>query len=603
MASALAPSSRPARRVAPVVPGTYTRENPMAVTVPTSMQRLPPVAGKYTPIFELGRGGMGDVILAVIQGPGGFNKLQVVKQLRLELAENPEFLSMFLDEARLSARINHANVVQTNEVGFDGRHYFIAMEFLEGQSLESFFNRSAERGQLSIPIFLRILADTCAGLHHAHELLGFDGKPLNVVHRDVSPQNIFITYDGQTKVLDFGIAKAADSSSETRTGIIKGKVAYMAPEQFRSAGGVDRRADVFAMGAILWRVMTGKRLWKGLTDVEVYQQLAMETIPSPTTMNPDAPPALVEICMKALHPKPAERYQTAAALQTALEDFLDSYPQKANQRVIGKEVTELFADRREEVKQAIEARLANGLPQSTGELPHLGGAEGSAQLDASAVAPPSLGATLVAGAAGRTQAPSGVTEVMEPKKSSAPLVFGVILAAALAAIAVMVVRARRPVVAPTPVVAGEVAPATPAAQETTLLTVTVRPADARVFVDDKPMLGPSANFPRDGAQHQLRVEAPGYEPYSHWVTFGSPSLSLSLALEQKEEPKAAGRAPAAVGPGPRRPAGGGGQSASAAAAPAPTPEPAPAPTPAPAATPSRGDGLDMTDPWGTKPKR
>jgi len=173
------------------------------------------IHGKYRPIFELGRGGMANVILAVVQGPGGFNKLQVIKQLRSELALDPEFLTMFLDEARLSARINHSNVVQTNEVGHDGRHYFIAMEYLEGQSLEAFLRRAHTMGGLPLQMFLKIIVDSLEGLHYAHELADFEGNHLHVVHRDVSPQNIFVTYDGVTKVLDFGIAKAADSSSDT----------------------------------------------------------------------------------------------------------------------------------------------------------------------------------------------------------------------------------------------------------------------------------------------------------------------------------------------------------------------------------------------------
>jgi eukaryotic-like serine/threonine-protein kinase len=304
--------------------------------------------GKYLPIFQLGRGGMADVILALVQGPGGFNKLQVVKELRSELAAEPEFTSMFLDEARLSARINHPNVVQTHEVGFDGRRYFIAMEYLEGETLESCLRaaQSKHPAGLSLAVFLRVLCEVLDGLHFAHELVDFDGQPLNVVHRDISPHNIFVTYEGVPKLLDFGIAKAADSSGETRTGIIKGKVAYMAPEQLRSTRRIDRRADLFAVGVILWRAITGRRLWKAMSDLDVLQRISAGDVPSPLSVNPQADPRLVAICAKCLAIDPADRYQTAADLQEALDEFTRSLPERVGRRDLARLMNELFAERR-----------------------------------------------------------------------------------------------------------------------------------------------------------------------------------------------------------------------------------------------------------------
>ncbi|MCU0687538.1 MAG: serine/threonine protein kinase, partial [Polyangiaceae bacterium] len=152
---------------------------------------------------------MSRVYLAVVRGPAGFNKFQVVKWLLPSLASDPDFLSMFLEEARLSARLNHTNVVQINEVGFDGEHHFMAMEYLEGQSLESLVRRASRQGGLPLELHLHVLAEAAAGLHYAHEFADLDGRALNVVHRDVSPHNVFVTYQGQVKVLDFGIAKAA----------------------------------------------------------------------------------------------------------------------------------------------------------------------------------------------------------------------------------------------------------------------------------------------------------------------------------------------------------------------------------------------------------
>ena len=205
--------------------------------------------GKYRFLVELGSGGMGDVFLAVAQGPKGFNKLQVIKRLRPELAQDPEFLAMFLNEARIAARLNHPNVVQTNEVSEHEDEYFIAMEYLEGRSLYAILKRAISSSPKNAPpqrmplaFHLHTLAEACEGLHYAHELRDFDGTPLELVHRDCSPQNIFVTYDGEAKVLDFGIAKAADSATYTRTGVLKGKVPYMAPEQLD--GGRDRHPPV-----------------------------------------------------------------------------------------------------------------------------------------------------------------------------------------------------------------------------------------------------------------------------------------------------------------------------------------------------------------------
>ncbi len=216
--------------------------------------------GKYRLIAELGHGGMSDVFLAVSKGMGGFHKLLVIKQLRPNLAEDEEFLSMFLDEARLAARLSHRNVVATYEVGEDGGRYYIAMEYLEGQALKRIIHRAKTR--FGLDMHLQVVLDVLKGLHHAHDLCDYDATPLGVVHRDVSPHNIFVTYAGDVKVVDFGVAKALDSSTETSAGVMKGKLAYMSPEQARS-GDVDRRADIFSVGVLLWEGVTGQRMWGG----------------------------------------------------------------------------------------------------------------------------------------------------------------------------------------------------------------------------------------------------------------------------------------------------------------------------------------------------
>ena len=274
-------------------------------------------------------------------------------------------------ETRLSARINHPNVVQTNEVGFDGQYYYIAMEYLDGQPLESILRRARERvaeKMIPLPLHLKVLADALGGLNFAHELADFDGKPLNVVHRDMSPHNVVVTYEGSVKVLDFGIAKAADSSSDTRTGIMKGKCAYMAAEQF-GGKNVDRRADIFAVGVMLWQAATGRRLWQNLSDAEIFSKLARGEIPSPRSVKEDVPIALEAIIMKALAQKAEDRYATAAELQGALEEFMATLPTRITQRELGKFVADLFEDRRKTIKEAIETQLKNPEVISTSDVP------------------------------------------------------------------------------------------------------------------------------------------------------------------------------------------------------------------------------------------
>ena len=313
--------------------------------------------GKYHPLFELGRGGMATVMLAVIRGPAGFNKLQVIKILLEDLASEEDFLTMFLEEARLSARLNHPNVAQTNEVGCENGKYFIAMEYLEGHSFEEIFRYGENREGMPLAIGLYILIHALAGLHYAHELTDFQDNPLSVVHRDVSPQNIFVTYDGQVKVVDFGIAKAANSKIETQSGVIKGKVAYMAREQLGGEMVVDRRADLFAVGAVLWRLLAGQRLWRGLGDFEIFRRLINNEVPAPSSVKEGIDPELEALCMKALSFEPDERYPTAADFQATLERYVEKSGARASGREVGEYVRTAFATRRAKIKSAIESRL------------------------------------------------------------------------------------------------------------------------------------------------------------------------------------------------------------------------------------------------------
>jgi serine/threonine protein kinase len=320
------------------------------VTAPTTL-------GSYRLIAELGHGGMADVFLAVVEGPAGsgFTKLAVIKKLRENLAEDPDFVAMLMDEARITARLSHPNVVQLFEVGQQNETYFLAIEYLEGQPLHR-IGRRAKREQLDVPseLYYTIVSEVLAGLHHAHELADYNGTPLQVVHRDVTPHNVFVTYDGAVKVVDFGIAKAMGRATETQQGVVKGKVPYMSPEQV-TGGHVDRRTDIFAVGVILWNAATGSKLWANLDEFGIVRALCTGRYEaSPRAVCPDVPDAIDAICRKALAFRPEDRYETAAEMRADLEAFLGQASIGARKR-LESTMKHLFAPERAKLRAVLEA--------------------------------------------------------------------------------------------------------------------------------------------------------------------------------------------------------------------------------------------------------
>jgi eukaryotic-like serine/threonine-protein kinase len=313
--------------------------------------------GRYTLIGELARGGMGVVYLAIAKGVGGFNKLCVVKELRIEVSD-PAFVRMFLDEARLAAQLTHPNIVQTYEVGSELDRHFLVMEFLEGQTLSRFLKRArASNIEIDARAALFAIAESLGGLHAAHEQHGYDGRSLDFVHRDVSPQNIFVTYTGIVKVVDFGIAKTRESTHQTAIGTIKGKVAYMAPEQVTGAP-VDRRADVFASGCVLFEALTGQRLWGTRTDNEILALLHGGMVPDLLQMDHDLDPTVLYIIRKATAADPRVRYQTALEMQSAIESLaILQIPSRECARLLGEGMQSLFAKERARVRALVEEQL------------------------------------------------------------------------------------------------------------------------------------------------------------------------------------------------------------------------------------------------------
>ena len=261
---------------------------------------------------------MGEIHLARLAGEGGFEKLVVVKRLLPELVASEQFVAMFLDEARIAARLSHPNVCEVYELGRDGATYYLAMQYLEGVSLADLIARPREADRArELRLAAGLIVQAAEGLHHAHEARGADGAPLGLVHRDVSPSNLFVTTDGVVKVLDFGIAKARGASARTEVGTIKGKYAYMSPEQVRG-DELDRRSDVFALGICLYELATHQRLFKRPSDFLSAKAILEEPIPRADAVDPAVPRALADVIARALERDPAARYPTARALAAAV---------------------------------------------------------------------------------------------------------------------------------------------------------------------------------------------------------------------------------------------------------------------------------------------
>src|SRR5262245_6431898 len=317
--------------------------------------------GNYTLVKKLATGGMAEVWLAKQQGIEGFNRHIVVKRILPHLSEDPEFVQMFLNEAKIASRFNHPNIAQIYDLGNGEGQYFIAMEFIHGEDLGRLMRKAWSTGQwIARPLAIRIIAEACKGLFYAHTRNDEQGRPLRVVHRDISPQNILISFDGSVKLVDFGIAKAADQASMTKSGAIKGKFAYMAPEQ---AGGkpLDARTDLFALGLVLYELLTGVRPLKRDSELATLQA-ALECAIEPPSVVAEVPSELDDVVMRALAKAPDDRYRDASAFQMALEEFLIGQRLVATSVQISELMETLFAERRAE-----EARLGAPNPSVQGE--------------------------------------------------------------------------------------------------------------------------------------------------------------------------------------------------------------------------------------------
>jgi serine/threonine-protein kinase len=339
--------------------------------------------GPYQLIAKIGEGGMGTVWLTKLPGPAGFNKLAVVKELRQDLAGSSAFVEMFLNEARLAARLTHPNVIHTYGANEDRGRLYIAMEYLDGQPWSQVRHVLWTNRSLPLALHLKVLADALTGLHYAHELRDYDGTPLQVVHRDMSPQNVFVTYDGLVKVVDFGVARALPSPRLTppppagslfppapppprksEAPMFVGKLAYSGPEQIRGEG-VDRRADVFAVGVMLWEALAGRRLMEteaGQDRLEAIKKRANEPAPRIRDVVSSMPRLLSDICDRALALDPNDRFSTALEFRDAIKAYLDESAPDIDNAQLGQLVGSAFRDERTRINGLIERSLMRSLP-------------------------------------------------------------------------------------------------------------------------------------------------------------------------------------------------------------------------------------------------
>jgi serine/threonine-protein kinase len=517
--------------------------------------------GKYRIIALLGQGGMASVFLSVVPGPMGVNKLLVVKVLREELSQDEDFVAMFVNEARLAARLNHANVVQTYEVGVEGRQHYLAMDYLDGQPLHAVL-RKAGRSGVPLEVQVRILAEALAGLSYAHTLRDFDGTDLRVVHRDVSPQNVFVNYDGQVKVVDFGIAKAAGAASNTQSGVFKGKLSYVAPEQ---AGGdlVDARADVFSVGVMLWEAIARKRFAHGDSQTVMLGRRLAGTEPRVREEVPDCDPELADICDRAMAHRADDRFSSAEELRVALEGFLDRFSRRIGPREVGQFVSALFVEEREKIRTIIDEQMKRVQRETATELPMptidvfpgardptpITTVEGRAVAERAARALHENGTGSITRSQG-TLVAAHISQTPPATRATARAVLVglgllvVALAGGLAAVLV-VGRGTPPERSAAASTATAEAPSTAPSADTGKIkvSISVGPVGAVAKLDGVPLEGSPfvASASRDGSMHRIDVEGPGMKPETKMVSYDK-DVVLAFTLTPAPAPTASAAA-------------------------------------------------------------
>jgi serine/threonine-protein kinase len=451
----------------------------------------PRAIGRYEVLGELATGGMAEIFLGRILGPSGFERPVVIKRILRQLARKESFVAMFLDEARIVAGIRHPNVVQVQELGQEGGELYLVMEYLEGESVASLIRRLVSQGErIDYGLAAHVVAAACAGLHAAHEAQ-------NLVHRDVSPQNVFITYDGHVKIIDFGIAKTADRMARTEAGQVKGKFGYMSPEQCRGEA-LDRRTDVFALGIVLYELSTLRRLYAGTSELKIMQAICEEPLVPPGRVVMDYPKALERALVRALAKARSERYATALEMRRDLLE-VERTMTEAPEEALAALMRNIFPDRIAE-KQEMLQRVRSGAA-----LTHVP----SNDPDENVEVPAARSVAIVQG----VPAPFGWLRL---------LVATIFLAGAAAVLYLFFLRPQVSVppplvVASAPPVAGASASATP--DDAVVVRVETNPAGARVLVQgsERGMTPIELKLDRDAGPVGIELLKGGFLPLTQTV--------------------------------------------------------------------------------------
>ena len=484
---------------------------------------LPNQIGRYEVLGQLATGGMAEILLARLSGPSDFRRAVVIKRILPQYAQMSAFVAMFLDEARIVAKIRHPNVVQVQELGEHDGDVFLVLEYVAGENLSSVLKRATANGEKIEPeLVAYIIAESCAGLHAAHELTSDDGKRQNLVHRDVSPQNIFVAYDGHVKILDFGVALTDERVAKTEVGDVKGKFEYMSPEQ-ASGEALDRRSDIFAMGIVLYELATGRRLFKRTTHAKTFEAICKEPVIPPSRLVETFPAALEAVIMRALAKRPDDRYSTAAEMRRDLLEITRSLPTPVES--LATQMERLFPDRIAEKEELVR------LVREGRELPRLPAGEVDEPIRVPEISSPPAAPTPASGA----PAPP----------ATSPRALGIALSVVTSLLVVAVaaiVATRRPesppaerlAEAPTPVPIPDPGLATtPTTIPTSVLIhVESRPPGAHLLADgsDRGVTPLDLHVPRGTAPLVLELRSPGFAPTTQPV-IPDADQKLLLALQ------------------------------------------------------------------------
>ena len=473
--------------------------------------------GKYLLTERIGAGGMAEIFRATAFGVEGFTKEICIKRILPTLTADDIFIRMFVSEAKIAVTLHHANIVQVFDLGRIGEHYFIAMELVRGRDLLEIINRCrSNRRRMPVPVALYILAQVCKGLEYAHRVKQ-ESRPIGIIHRDVSPSNILVSWEGDVKVADFGIAKAAHKDEKTATGTLKGKYGYMSPEQV-CGDPVDHRSDIFAAGILLYESLVAKRLFKGETDLDTLEKVRSARVSAlPSAENKKVTPEVDRIVMKALALDPADRYQTAGELHDALADQLYTTGKRMDSKALSKFMHQLFSKEIQEEEEKEKERSNPDIPIFQQEAFY-------------GPPTPTPAAPLT-----RPDLPAGLTPhpVRRPMSS---LAIGALATLIILLVAGGVVGVYWYLNRPEPTPRANAGPAEPPAPRLGTLSISSQPHGADISINDQPskLKTPALVHELDRSKvHTVKLTLKDHKPWLKKVQFGNMEM---VALDAAQTP-------------------------------------------------------------------